>query len=165
MNLIIFKQIKKTTIFVGIITTFFALNSCSSENNEIDTEYPVVDITAANAFPVQCSEIVRGRKITFRAKFTDNTELGSYSLDIHHNFDHHTHSTEVNNCTAEPIKKPINPMLFITSVTIEKGQKSYDATQEITIPNDVDPGDYHFMIRLTDKEGWQTIKGLSIKIL
>jgi hypothetical protein len=43
--------------------------------------------------------------------------------------------------------------------------KSYEATTQITIPADVDPGDYHFMIRLTDKEGWQTLKGLSIKIL
>lgn len=105
------------------------------------------------------------KKITFRAKFTDNTALGSYSLDIHHNFDHHTHSTEVNNCTADPIKKPVNPLLYINSVTIPDGQKSYEAVQEITIPTDIDPGDYHFMIRLTDKEGWQTIKGLSIKIL
>nr|WP_244939634.1 DUF4625 domain-containing protein [Arcticibacter tournemirensis] len=32
------------------------------------------------------------------------------------------------------------------------------------MPADADPGDYHFMIKLTDKEGWQTIKGLSIKL-
>lgn len=28
----------------------------------------------------------------------------------------------------------------------------------------IDAGDYHFMIRVTDKEGWQTMKGLSLKI-
>ena len=156
------KKIKTLTVFV---ISLFALVSCSSDNNEIDTEYPVIDISASNAFPIQCSEITRGQKITFRAKFTDNAALGSYSLDIHHNFDHHTHSTEVNNCAPEPVKKPVNPMLYINSVTIPNGQKSYEAVQEITIPTDIDPGDYHFMIRLTDKEGWQSIKGLSIKIL
>lgn len=156
---------KKTKFLIAVLTGLLTLASCSSDNNEIDTEYPVIDISASNAFPIQCSEITRGQKITFRAKFTDNAALGSYSLDIHHNFDHHTHSTEVNNCVADPIKKPVNPMLYINSVTIPNGEKSYEAVQEITIPPDIDPGDYHFMIRLTDKEGWQTIKGLSIKIL
>lgn len=156
---------KKTKSLIAVLISLLALASCSSDNNEIDTEYPVIDISASNAFPIQCSEITRGQKITFRAKFTDNAALGSYSLDIHHNFDHHTHSTEVNNCVADPIKKPVNPLLYINSVTIPNGQKSYEAVQEITIPTDIDPGDYHFMIRLTDKEGWQTIKGLSIKIL
>ncbi|UTN02636.1 DUF4625 domain-containing protein [Flavobacterium bizetiae] len=156
---------KKTKSLIALLISLLALASCSSDNNEIDTEYPVIDISASNAFPIQCSEITRGQKITFRAKFTDNAALGSYSLDIHHNFDHHTHSTEVNNCVADPIKKPVNPMLYINSVTIPNGEKSYEAVQEITIPTDIDPGDYHFMIRLTDKEGWQTIKGLSIKIL
>lgn len=156
---------KKTKSLIAVLIGLLALASCSSDNNEIDTEYPVIDISASNAFPIQCSEITRGQKITFRAKFTDNAALGSYSLDIHHNFDHHTHSTEVNNCVADPVKKPVNPLLYINSVTIPNGQKSYEAVQEITIPTDIDPGDYHFMIRLTDKEGWQTIKGLSIKIL
>lgn len=155
----------KTKSLIAVLISLLALASCSSDNNEIDTEYPVIDIAASNAFPIQCSEITRGQKITFRAKFTDNSALGSYSLDIHHNFDHHTHSTEVNNCVSDPIKKPVNPMLYINSVAIPNGEKSYEAVQEITIPTDIDPGDYHFMIRLTDKEGWQTIKGLSIKIL
>ncbi|SHL76196.1 DUF4625 domain-containing protein [Flavobacterium saccharophilum] len=158
-------KLRTTRTLAFFCVTTFILASCDSDKNEIDTEYPVIDISAANAFPIQCSQVTRGQKITFRAKFTDNTQLGSYSLDIHHNFDHHTHSTEVNNCISDPIKKPVNPMLYINSVTIPTGQKNYEATQEIAIPADVDPGDYHFMIRLTDKEGWQTIKGLSIKVL
>lgn len=158
-------KLRTTRILAFFCVTAFIFASCDSDKNEIDTEYPVIDISAANAFPIQCSQVTRGQKITFRAKFTDNTQLGSYSLDIHHNFDHHTHSTEVNNCETEAVKKPVNPLLYINSVTIPEGQKSYEATQEITIPTAVDPGDYHFMIRLTDREGWQTIKGLSIKVL
>lgn len=141
------------------------ISSCSSDNTEIDTEYPVIDITGTDAFPIQCSTIERGQTIIFKAIFNDNVALGSYSLDIHHNFDHHTHSTEVNTCETEAVKSPIKPMLFINNYTIPNGVKSYEATTQITIPADVDPGDYHFMIRLTDKEGWQTLKGLSIKIL
>lgn len=138
--------------------------SCSSDNENIDTEYPVIDISGADAFPIQCSEITRGQKIIFRARFTDNATLGSYSLDIHHNFDHHTHSTEVSNCSTDAVKQAVKPLLYLKSVSIPEGMKSYDAVQEIDIPADIDPGDYHFMIKLTDKEGWQTLKGLSIKI-
>ena len=155
---------KKIKFLFGVLALAF-ISSCSSDNTEIDTEYPVIDITGSNAFPIQCSTIERGQTITFKATFNDNVSLGSYSLDIHHNFDHHTHSTEVTNCEMEAVKKPVKPMLFINNYTIPNGLKSYEATTQITIPADVDPGDYHFMIRLTDKEGWQTLKGLSIKIL
>ena len=155
---------KKITILLGVFALAF-ISSCSSDNAAIDTEYPVIDITGTGAFPIQCSTIERGKTFTFKATFNDNVELGSYSLDIHHNFDHHTHSTEVTTCETEAVKKPVNAMLFINNYTIPKGVKNYEATAQITIPADVDPGDYHFMIRLTDKEGWQTLKGLSIKIL
>ena len=145
--------------------TLMLVISCSSDNSDIDTEYPVIDLTGQDAFPVQCSTITRGQKIIFKAKFSDNAALGSFSLDIHHNFDHHSHSTEVSNCETDAVKKPVNPMLFIKSIDIPGGVKNYEASAEINIPADADPGDYHFMIRLTDKEGWQTLKGLSIKIL
>lgn len=155
---------KNLNLLLGIFILVL-ITSCSSDKAEIDTEYPVIDITGSNAFPIQCSTIERGKTFTFKATFNDNVELGSYSLDIHHNFDHHTHSTEVNICETEAVKSPVKPMLFINNYTIPNGVKSYEATAQITIPADVDPGDYHFMIRLTDKEGWQTLKGLSIKIL
>ncbi|PBI89083.1 hypothetical protein BSF41_24520 [Flavobacterium sp. ACN2] len=155
---------KNLNLLLGIFAFAF-ITSCSSDKAEIDTEYPLIDISATDAFPIQCSTIESGKTFTFKATFNDNVALGSYSLDIHHNFDHHTHSTEVNTCKTEAVKSPIKPMLFINNYSIPNGVKSYEATAQITIPADVDPGDYHFMIRLTDKEGWQTLKGLSIKIL
>lgn len=155
---------KKIKFLLGVFALAF-ISSCSTDNAAIDTEYPVIDIADTNAFPIQCSTIERGQTITFKAVFNDNVALGSYSLDIHHNFDHHTHSTEVESCEMDAIKKPVKPMLFISNYTIPENVKNYEATAQITIPADVDPGDYHFMIRLTDKEGWQTLKGLSIKIL
>jgi hypothetical protein len=64
----------------------------------------------------------------------------------------------------DPIKTPVKPLLFIKEFDIPVGQKSYEAIVEIDIPSDVDTGDYHFMIRLTDAEGWQALKGISVKI-
>jgi len=155
---------KKQLIILCLVLTA-AISACKKDStSEVDTEYPVIDISSADAFPKQCSDLSRGGKFTFKAVFTDNAELGSYSLDIHHNFDHHTHSTEVESCDLDAIKSPIKPFLMIKTSDIPRGQKSYTASLELEVPADADPGDYHFMIRLTDKEGWQTIKGLSIKI-
>jgi len=140
--------------------------ACKKDNEAaVDTEYPVIDISSANAFPKQCSTVKRGETFSFRAQLNDNTMLGSVSVDIHHNFDHHTHSTELQACDMGAVKTPVKPFLLIQSYPIPAGLSSYEVQHDISIPADADPGDYHFMIRLTDKEGWQTIKGLSIKII
>lgn len=145
-----------------IIATGF--NACKKDSAEIDTEYPTIDITASDASPKQCAVLTRGQQFTFKANLSDNVELGSVSVDVHHNFDHHSHSTEVSNCTMDAKKTPVKPYLLIQSFPIPTGQKQYTVNQQISIPADIDPGDYHFLIRLTDKEGWQTLKGISIKI-
>ena len=146
------------------IVLLASIAGCKKDEYKIDTEYPVIDVTGANAFPIQCSTLTRGQKFTFRAKLSDNVALGSYSLDIHHNFDHHSHSTEVSNCNVDPVKTPVKPFLLINTFQIPEGQTVYEASNELTVPADIDPGDYHFLIKVTDKEGWQTLKGISIKI-
>lgn len=150
--------------YIAVILLLGFITACKKDETNIDTEYPVIDVTGSSAFPIQCSTLTRGQKFTFKAKFSDNVALGSYSLDVHHNFDHHSHSTEVSDCTMDAIKTPVKPFLFINTFQIPSGTSSYEAINEITIPADIDPGDYHFLIKVTDKEGWQTLKGISIKI-
>jgi hypothetical protein len=147
-----------------LIAALMIIAGCSKSEGEIDTTYPSIDITAEAAFPKQCSIIERGSKFTFNASFSDDLELGAVSIDIHHNFDHHSHSTEVSNCDMDPIKSAVKPFLFIQDYTIPGGINNHTMKQEISVPADIDPGDYHFLIRVTDKAGWQTIKGISIKI-
>lgn len=157
------RQIIKIT--TGLFALIAVTSGCSKKDDvQVDKEYPVINVTAADAFPKQCSVIQRGETFTFRALLTDNAQLGSVSVDIHHNFDQHSHSTEVTQCEAEAVKAPVKPFLLIKSYPITAGLKTYEVVQQIDVPADIDPGDYHFLIRLTDKEGWQTIKGLSIKI-
>ena len=47
---------------------------------------------------------------------------------------------------------------------IPVGSTSFEAKQTIPVPTDVDPGEYHFMIRLTDRSGWQQLKSVSIRV-
>jgi hypothetical protein len=159
----IMKRVIKLT--ASLFALILLAGGCSKNNEETkDTEYPVIDLSASNAFPTQCGVVKRGQSFTFRARVTDNAELGSVSVDIHHNFDHHTHSTEVQTCQMGAVKSPVSPFVLIRSYTIPTGLQSHDVVQSIDVPANVDAGDYHFLIRLVDKEGWQTIKGISIKI-
>ncbi|WP_316818731.1 DUF4625 domain-containing protein [Pedobacter nyackensis] len=156
---------KRLSLLSLCLASMLVLSNCSKDTAKpIDTAYPEINTSADDTFPKQCSIIKRGEKFIFRASVSDNAELGSLNVDIHHNFDHHTHSTELEECNMEAIKQPAKPFLLIRNITIPTGQKTFQASAEIQVPADIDPGDYHFMIRLTDKEGWQTIKGLSIKI-
>ncbi len=152
-----------------IIPVFFLVFFSSCEK-DIDKEKPTIDLTIQDAFPVNCDTIFFGESFELKVLFADNVELGSYSIDIHHNFDHHSHSTEVTECSLDPKKDPAYPFLLIEDYAIPTGQNEYETNISISIPSGdgnelFDEGDYHFFISLTDKEGWSAQKGLSIKML
>ncbi len=136
------------------------MSSCEEE--DVDREKPTIDLSIEDAFPVNCDTLYFGESFVFKALFSDNAELGSiraYSIDIHNNFDHHSHSNEVTECSLDPVKEPVNPWLFIENFDIPAGLDVFETNQSISIPatNDkglYDVGDYHFFISLTDKEGW-----------
>lgn len=127
--------------------------------------YPEISEQGITANPIDCQVYHRGETIPFCYVFTDNDELGKYNIEVHHNFDHHTHSTSATTCSMDAIKKEQNPWEFNQDFNIPDGQKSFSASEDIKIPTNIDTGDYHFMIRLTDKAGWQQIKSVAIKIV
>jgi hypothetical protein len=159
------KTIKLVYLFIFSITFFI-----SCDKNEIDTEKPAIDLSIQGAFPVNCDTLYFGDTFEFKALLSDNVELGSLSIDIHHNFDHHSHTTEVTECTLDPIKTPVNSFLLIEDFNIPVGQTAFESNFAIYIPAEnsngiYDKGDYHFFISLVDKQGWAAQKGLSIKML
>ncbi len=151
-------------IFVMMLIVMIVItSSCNKTDN--DDIYPVIDMSGTEFFPKDCDTVYAGRSFVFRAVFSDNRELGAYSIDIHNNFNHHTHSSSIVECPLDPIKTPVNPMVFIQEYPIPSGLTNYEALATIAIPSGIDPGDYHLMVRLTDREGWQSLKGISIKVL
>lgn len=155
-------------LIVALITTI----SCKKET-DIDTEKPIINNGFAGAFPVNCDTLYFGETFNFVALLADNAELGSvkaFSIDVHHNFDHHSHSTDVSACNIGPKKAPVNPYLFIGDFNIPEALQTYQANLPIAISAGnskglFDEGDYHFFISLTDRQGWSAQKGISIKIL
>lgn len=149
-----------------LLTLLCALCACSSSDDEEtkDMTYPVINTTDIVAVPTDCQVFKRGDVIPFNFLFTDNMELGAYNIEIHNNFDHHTHGTSSVECPMEAKKDPVKPWVYNQDFTIPAGQRTYTARHDIAIPADIDPGDYHFMVRLTDHAGWQQLHALAIKI-
>ena len=155
------KSIKIWAALLAVSLLF--LVSCS-DDEQTDTIKPEINMDVAGAFPQPCDTLYRGESFTFKAEFTDNVELGAYNLELHHNFDHHTHGSHVETCPVHPDKDPVNPFYLNQNYDIPAGSSTYTAEVEIDIPADVDTGDYHFMVKVTDREGWQGWQSVSVKI-
>jgi hypothetical protein len=148
-----------------ILSFIILISSCSSDNSiDKDEEKPTISINYNEGFPQGCTVLKRGETYRFRAKVTDNKALAAYSIDIHNNFDHHTHDDQVAECNLEDIKQSINPFIFIENYSIDEEVTSYEINMAITIPNDIDAGDYHCAYSVTDKTGWQSRTSVDIKI-
>ena len=149
-----------------MISLLCALSACSSSDDDAkDMQQPVITDQGVIANPIDCQVYQRGQTIPFYYVFTDDTELGAYNIEIHNNFDHHTHSTSSVECPMDAQKQPQNPWVYNRDYTIPAAQRKYDAHVDIPIPADIDSGDYHFMVRLTDRAGWQQLKAVAIKIV
>ena len=155
---------KKVSVFKFLLSAFL-LGGCGSDEDAKDMQKPVIEMNGSEYFPQNCISLKRGDRFTFRAKFLDNTELGNYNIEIHNNFDHHSHSTVSEECETEAKKAPVKAWVFNRDYAIPAGLKEYTASDEIAVPADADTGDYHFMVRLTDKSGWQQLAAISVKII
>lgn len=153
----------KMLLIIGCMGVLFAC----SENDEldIDMEKPTIDLDYNEGFPKSCTQLVKGQTYQFRVQVMDNLALASYSLDIHHNFDHHTHDDQGEKCTFDPVKEPDNPMVYIQNFSIENRPKFYEISIPVTIPLHVDSGDYHCQYSITDQTGWQSRTSVDIKIV
>ncbi|MCK0160886.1 DUF4625 domain-containing protein [Allomuricauda sp. F6463D] len=145
---------------------FLFLVSCSSsDGSDIDEEKPSITLNYTDGFPQACEVLERGQTYIFRALATDNEALTAYSLDIHHNFDHHTHDNQGIECELEDLKNAVNPMIYMENFSITEGGSSYEISISITIPEDADVGDYHCAYSVTDETGWQGRTSVDIKII
>lgn len=154
----------KKIILYSLVCLLSMACSNHDEDDNKDMEKPSIDMNSSNAFPQNCVVLYRGESFPVKAIFTDNQELGSYNIEIHNNFDHHSHSTDDVECELEQKKAPVKAFVYNKDFSIPSGKNIFEANNEISIPSDVDTGDYHFMIRLTDRAGWQQLKAISLKI-
>lgn len=156
---------KKIIPLLLFITCFLA---CSSEDtiteNQPDKQKPTISINYENGFPKSCEVLNKDKTYIIKVMVSDNLGLASYAIDIHNNFDHHTHDDQGSKCDLDPIKKSENPWIYMENFAIESSPKTYEINQSITIPNDKDIGNYHCQISVIDVTGWQSRTSIDIKI-
>lgn len=150
-----------------------AFTACNNNDDDPrDMTPPVITDEGITANPINCQTYHRGEVIAFNYVFTDNGGLGGYALEIHNNFDHHSHSTEGDHdheCDdddhGDDHHDEGTPWKATFTYEIPYQVKRFVARNDLKIPADATPGDYHFMIRVTDRAGWQQLKSVAIKIL
>ncbi len=158
------KSANRSMVIIGLLAlSATVLVSCAKEES-VDLEAPIIHLEMDESFPKSCAVVFAGAPFTLNMHVSDNVELGSFSLSVHHRFDHHAHSTEDEHCAESPEKEAVNPWQINEIIEIPAGSTSYTIKKQIQVPASIDTGDYHLMIRLTDQHGWQTVKGMSIRI-
>ena len=159
-------------VFLFALPVLVLLTACNDRNKDLTP--PVID--SENFLPANCDIYYAGDTITVHFTCSDDCELGNFNIEIHNNFDHHTHSTEAEDCEKEGHEEHTDgeePELecgnggwgFSRDYAIPANQTEYTADVKIPVPKGADKGDYHFMLRLTDKAGWQSIKSVALKLL
>lgn len=149
-----------------LLIILLMLGACTNDDDiKKDLEKPTITVNYTDGFPQGCAQLKRGETYTFRAKVTDNMALAAYSLDMHHNFDHHTHDDQITTCDLEEIKSAVNPFIYLENFQIEGSLTTYEIKIEIKIPEDIDTGDYHCAYSVADTTGWQSRTSIDIKII
>lgn len=153
-------------IIVGSLV-FAGVASCVKDNDE-EILPPKIELLT----PWHCDTIYFDEPATYRFRITDesNVGLGNFSMDIHNNFNHHSHGDH-ETCAMDPKKDPVHPYEEVWITSLPGNTHEYLLEMEITMPlmkdqtHEHDQGDYHFHIYVTNAEGYQTFTSLDIKLL
>ncbi|MEH6659906.1 DUF4625 domain-containing protein [Leeuwenhoekiella marinoflava] len=154
--------LKLCLVFIGLILCA----ACSSDSDSLkDEEKPTIRVAYEGGFPQGCEVLKRGETYTFKAQVADNEALAAYSLELHHNFDHHTHDDQSETCDLSPVKEAVNPFIYRENFKLDARPKTYEISIQVSIPDAIDTGDYHCGFSVTDATGWQRRTSVDIKIV
>lgn len=90
--------------------------------------------------------------VHFEMDLSDDVMLKSYMIEIHSNFDHHSHGKSRAAATGEATVD----FSFNRSYDISGKKTAHIHHHDIVIPANATPGDYHLMVYCTDAAGNET---------
>jgi hypothetical protein len=130
---------KRNIFFSIFFSAIFAvvLNGCQEDSDTTRPEINLIEPAEDDAL-----QIGGEHGVHFEAEFSDNEALASYKVDIHPNFDGHTHTRADDTVDFE----------YERSWTLS-GKNASIHHHDITIPENATPGDYHLMVYCTDAAG------------
>lgn len=134
---------KTKNYFIAILAisaaTFF-----SCDNNDSDTTKPVIELHE----PAEGQALLIGSEegVHFEMDLSDDVMLKSYKIDIHNNFDHHSHG-------RTRVERGGTAFSFNRSYDVSGQKTAHIHHHDIVIPADATPGNYHLMVYCTDVAG------------
>ena len=96
------------------------ITACGDDEKR-DLCFPTISSVDIEANPINCQKYYRGEVIKFHYHFHDDVELGSFSIEIQTNFDHHARGTSSSICENDPDKTPVNPWVYNKIFEISSG--------------------------------------------
>jgi hypothetical protein len=151
-------MIKKITKTLALSFLLFGVFACGSDSEGPDKEGPSVDITTPN----ETETYKRGSALPLNAKFTDNKELSKCTITI----------TYVENSSKAAQLKGIGTPWSATEgdpeVITFTEKKEEVVTRDMLFGEPIEAaclgGDYKLTFVMTDAEGNETTKEITIKI-
>jgi len=139
---------------VVILIMGFIMVSCNDD--EVDNAKPTINLIA----PSNNAVLHVGGEVHFDCGFADDVELRSYKIEIHNNFDGHTHESVALKSVKE---EHGHPWTYTNTWNFESGKKNEDVHHHtIQIPETIlvdgvdeltAEGEYHFGVFCVDAAG------------
>ena len=134
---------KKFLYLVIALTCTFSFAACG-DDDVADTTLPVIDLDE----PEDGDELLIGAEVHFECDFSDNEMLGSYMIEIHSNFDGHTHKSPT---------RAGESFFFKKSYELTGLRNAHIHHHDIVIPENAAEGHYHLVVYCTDAAGNQSL--------
>ena len=125
-----------------LATVTFMFSSCDNDDSS-DTTKPLIELHEPEEG--QALEIGNEHGVHFEMDLSDDVMLKSYKIEIHSNFDHHSHGG--NSRAAQ-----------------ETVDFSFNRSYDVVIPANATAGDYHLMVYCTDAAGNESYIARNIKL-
>lgn len=127
----------------------FSFTACDEEDDAADTTKPVILLDE----PADGDSLLIGDDVHFECDFSDNEALGSYLIEIHNNFDGHSHKVS-SNLTREG---ETEAFYLKKSYELNNLRNTHVHHHDIVIPENATPGAYHLIVYCTDAAGNQAM--------
>ena len=127
----------KRNYYLAALVVLLAISVQSCKKDDVDAEAPKIV-----EFSVDNTTVAAGNEIHADLNFTDNEALKSYKIDIHDNFDGHSHGKVGQRWSYQEI--------------VEISGKDFVDHKHVDVPADAFSGPYHFTLYVLDAEGNQS---------
>src|SRR5574344_1855649 len=130
------KRYLKINYITAILSMTLVLTStsCSKDDEISDTTKPTITITE----PENDKEILIGDQngMHLEMDLSDNVMLKSYKIEIHNNFDHHSHTS----------RSATTDFTFTNSYHRSENRKRHIHHHDVMVPDNATPGEYNLII-------------------